>query len=76
MSDISYTQNGMFTRFYANTTAGEAVWREMAKESGVAAVLHHEAKAVIAQIRAAGYTVSKEKKSKQTIEQILSELGA
>lgn len=76
ITDIEYSKQGMFTRFYPNTTAGETVWREMAKQDGVAAVLHFAAKKTIAQIRAAGYTVSKMKKPTQSIDQILAELGA
>ncbi len=74
-SDIEYANHGLFTRFYPNTTAGEDVWREMAKQDGVAAVLSFEARKVIKQIRSAGYTVSKAKKPDMSIEQILEELG-
>lgn len=74
-ADIEYSNHGLFTRFYSNTPAGETVWREMAKQDGVAAVLSFEAKKVIAQIRAAGYSVAKAKKSTQSIDQILEELG-
>lgn len=64
MTDIAYTQDGMFTRFIPLTSHGEAVWREMAEKCmGVAAVLNFEAKAVISQMRAAGYKVAKAKKS-------------
>lgn len=75
-ADIEYKDHGMFTRFYANTTAGEYAWREMAKEDGVAAVLTPHAKPVIAQLRRAGYSVAKAKKNEQSIEDILTELGA
>lgn len=74
-ADIEYSNHGLFTRFYPNTPAGESVWREMAKNDGVAAVLSFEAKKVIAQIRAAGYSISKAKKPAQSIDQILTELG-
>lgn len=76
MTDLEYTNQGMFTRFYPNTVAGEDAWREMAKQDGVAAVLSFEAKLVIAQLRRAGYSVSKAKKSTQSIHEILAELGA
>ena len=75
MSDISYTNSGLFTRFYANTAAGENAWREMAKDEGVAAVLTIHAKSVIAQLKAAGYSVAKAKKPTQSIDDILKELG-
>lgn len=75
MADLEYTQYGMFTRFFPNTPAGEAVWREMAKQDGVAAVMNFEAKKVIRQIRNAGYSVSKAKKPDMSIDEILAELG-
>ncbi len=74
-TDLTYRRDEMFTRFYANTEAGADAWNQMAKEmDGVAAVLNFEARRVIAQLRRAGYTVGKEPKSKQTIEEILAEL--
>lgn len=73
-SDLEYTNHGLFTRFYPNTEAGENAWREMAKESGVAAVLTMHAKPVINQLRKAGYTVSKASKPNQSISEILNEL--
>jgi hypothetical protein len=74
MTDLEYTNDGMFTRFIPNTPAGENAWREMAKDDGVAAVLNNHAKAVISQLRKAGYTVAKAKPVKQSIESILAEL--
>lgn len=75
MIDLEYTTNGLFTRFYPNTPAGEDAWREMAMEDGVAAMLSMHVKSVIAQLRGAGYTVARAKKSSQTIDEILAELG-
>ena len=76
--DITYKQDGMFTRFFPESTAGEAVWNEMAsKMDGVAAVLNFEAKAIIAQIRAAGYKVAKAKPVKLDMadDELLAALG-
>ena len=57
------------------TEAGADAWNQMAAEmDGVATVLNFEAKRVIAQLRCAGYTVSKEPKSKMTIDEIFAEL--
>ncbi len=71
--------NGMFTRFVPNTQAGEDAWREMAKDDGCAAVLNIHATAVIAQLRRAGYTVLKAKKTAEPtmaeVDTLLSELG-
>lgn len=62
-ADLTYWRDSMFTRFLANTPAGEAAWDEMAKEDGVAAVFHHQEAATLRQLRAAGYTVAKEPKA-------------
>jgi len=77
MNDLTYTQDGMFTRFMPETAAGENVWREMALQNeGVAAVLNFEANKIIQQIRSAGYKVSKAKKITTSIDDLLSELMA
>lgn len=76
-TDIEYSNDGLWTRFYTNTEAGEIVWRELAKSDGVAAVLTIHAKTVIAQIKAAGYSIRKAKPvSDLQINKILDELGA
>ncbi len=76
-TDLTYSQDKMFTTFYAESAAGEDAWREMAnKMNGVAKVLNFEAKALIIQLRGFGYSVRKAAKPTQTIDQILKELGA
>lgn len=76
MNDLTYTQDGMFTRFIPETAAGESVWNTMAEQmGGVAAVLNFEANKVIQQIRSAGYKVEKAKKFTGNIDDILKELG-
>lgn len=72
--DLEYRNDGMFVRFYANSKDDELAWKEMAKNDGVAAVLNFEAPRIIAQLRKAGYTVSKAKKDKQSADDILNEL--
>jgi len=75
--DLIYKQDGMFTRFYPETKAGETAWNEMANQmNGVAAVLNFEAKAVIAQLRAAGYRVSKASKLNVSDDELLAQLTA
>ena len=74
-TDLEYSNRGMFTHFYPNTTAGEGAWRVMAEDHGNAAVLSIHAKSVIDQLRAAGYTVKKAGKNEQSINEILAELG-
>ncbi len=65
MADLTYFNDSMFTRFISHTDAGDKAWNEMAAEcDGVAAVFNHQAKAVIAQLRRAGYEVKKSPKQK------------
>jgi len=77
-ADLTYADDGLFTNFMPNTKVGEGVWKEIAKEDGTGKVLSIHAKSVIAQIRAAGYTVRKRKPAKiDTVEldAILAELN-
>lgn len=74
--DLEYINTGLFTRFMPNTKAGEDAWRDMHFQNNGAAILTIHAKAVIAQLRAAGYSVAKAKKSTQSIDDILAELEA
>lgn len=77
MTDLTYTQDSMFTRFVPQTDAGESVWRSMVEQHGAAAVLNHEAKRVMVEMRKAGYKVAKAKPVKAgEIDAILAELGA
>jgi len=78
MTDLTYIQDDMFTRFIPASDAGENIWRQLAAQNdGVAAVFNHHAKSVIAQIRKAGYSVAKSKPVKDSeIEDILRELEA
>lgn len=75
--DITYTKDEMFTRFMPETYAGEAMWREMYDKHSAAAVFNFEAKRVIAEMRAAGYSVGKAKPVKLSMsdEELLAELG-
>lgn len=74
--DITYINDGMFTRFIPESKAGEYIWREMHDKMGHTAIINFEAKKVIAQIRAAGYKVGKAKPVKAgEIDAILAELG-
>ncbi len=76
-TDLSYTTGGMFTTFYANTKAGELAWNTMANEmGGNARVLNIHAATTIYQLKAAGYSVGKQKASKLSIDDILAELEA
>lgn len=62
-SDIEYYNDGLFIRFMPNTQDGVSVWNTIAADNdGVAAVLAIHGEAVIRQIKAAGYSVSKARK--------------
>lgn len=80
LTDLTYTSDSLFTRFFPITKAGEDAWREMAKEDGNAAILNHHAQSAISQLRAAGYSVSKAKKpapvTDAEIDELLSALTA
>lgn len=76
--DLHYTLDGLFIRFYANTDAGEQAWRVMAAESRNACFYAFQAKAILKQLKDAGYTVRKIKPKAVTqseIDEILKELG-
>lgn len=79
--DLTYTTDEMFTRFYPETKAGEEAWRVIAEQTeGSGAVFNFQAKATIAQLRKAGYSVRKAKPDKawtdDELDAILAELGA
>lgn len=76
MSDITYSQDKMFTTFYAENENGAILWNEMASQmDGVAKVLNFEAQKVISQIKQSGYSVAKAKKVTMSDDVLLSELG-
>ena len=60
MSDLTYRNDGMFVTFTPQTALGERVWSEMnAKDNHTVFACHLPA--VLKQIRAAGYSVTKSK---------------
>ena len=78
MTDLTYTQNGMFTRFIAASDVGEDAWRQMAKAlGGDVAILNSQLKSTLYQLRKAGYKVTKAKKvTKKEMNGIFAELEA
>lgn len=73
--DIVYIKDSMFTRFIPNTVQGESLWRDLYNQNGLSnAVLNIDAARVIRQIQAAGYSVGKASKPKESINDILKEL--
>jgi len=79
MTDLTYTTDSLFTAFIPHTPDGENAWRVMAQDTkGTGKVLNMHAKAVISQLRKAGYTVSKAKAGKVSlaeIDELLGQLG-
>jgi len=76
-ADLTYRRDGMFTRFYAETSAGKIAWNQMAEQmEGVAAVFNWQEKSTIRQLRQAGYVVRKAAPCDITTDQILAELDA
>lgn len=64
MADITYRNQGIFTAFLPETKAGEDAFRAICKAQGdhTGKVLSIHAKATIAQLRKAGYSVKKQGK--------------
>lgn len=76
--DLTYScTDGIWTRFYPETPAGEDAWRTMAAADaqGVVAFLPGQVPGIIAQLRAAGYSVAKARPVKAgELDAILAEL--
>ena len=77
MTDLTYTTDGLFTRFYPETEAGKKAWTAMHQQgSEYGVILTAHASNVLYQLRKAGYKVSKAKPVKwtQKDEDILNQL--
>lgn len=74
MSDLIYTQNGFFTRFFADTKDGEVALSEMIRVTGDTVIRNDHLKAVLKQLRKSGYKVYKAKPTKESKEKVLAEL--
>lgn len=80
-SDLTYSDSGMLTLFLPETPAGESAWDQMAEATdGTGKVLSIHAPSVIAQLRAAGFTVRRAPKHKpwtaEELDAALAELDA
>lgn len=74
MKDLSYYDSGMFVQFLPNTKEGEQAFNELAAHTdGTGKVFAQHAKATIAQLKAAGYTVGKGKRPNVTMDDILND---
>ena len=76
MSDLIYTQNGFYTRFFADTKDGEVAISEMIRVTGDNVIRNDHLKAVLKQLRKAGYKVYKAKPTKESKEKVLAELDS
>jgi len=78
MTDLIYTQNALFTTFYAQTKEGERAEYQIAvKFDGLPQVFNIHAKSTIRQLRKAGFTVAKSKKpTKADFDAIYKEMDA
>lgn len=79
MTDITYHTEGLFTRFYPETKAGEELFRDFyIQNENSNAVLTVHLQQVLRQIRAAGYKVAKAKRvaklTPQAMDEMLAEL--
>lgn len=79
--DLEYSSDGLFTTFLPNTHAGEQAWRELAAQTeGTGKVFQHHTESTVEQLRKAGYTVAKTKRSSRQLTaddyKLLDELGA
>ena len=63
--DLTYTQDGLFTRFYPETPQGIEAWNHMANHPAGHTHLNAIAPQVIKQLRQAGYTVQKKRTPKR-----------
>jgi hypothetical protein len=74
-TDLTYTQTGMFTQFYAETEAGKIAWDDAAEMlAGNFQIFNQHLASTIYQLKKAGYTVSKAKKTTLTMNDIFLEL--
>lgn len=71
-SDLNYIENGLFISFIPNTKDGEYIFRTMYEQNGSATIQYNHLGGVLRQIRKAGYSVTKAKKSTETLDDILN----
>lgn len=62
IADLTYIDGGMFATFIPHSKNGENAWREIAsKNDGVAKIFSAHLKSTLAQLRAMGYVVVRER---------------
>ena len=76
MTDLNYTSDGYFITLYANNNQGAYIYDEIARAfDGIAKFPIHMKESIFKQIKDAGYTIRKERKSSQSIDDILAEVN-
>lgn len=74
MTDLTYIENSLFISFVPQTESGEQAWREMANvQGGSAVVLTKFKNQTLSQLRNAGYSVKKAKKSTVTLQDVIND---
>jgi hypothetical protein len=74
MNDITYIQNGFFTRFLPDTKDGEGAVNEIIRVTGDNVIRNDHLKAILKQLRQAGYKVKKAIVTKESKEKVLAEI--
>ena len=73
-TDLTFIDDCIFTTFLPETKAGEFAWKEAAsKNGGVFKILKIHKESAIYQLKKAGYTVTKAKKSKLNLSDIFDD---
>lgn len=72
--DLTYLKTGLFTTFFAESKGGEIAYKEMIEQNKSPKILTRDLKNVLHQLKTAGYTVRRAKKSNLSIEDIFKEL--
>lgn len=76
-SDITYISDGIYITLFANTKDGEYIWNTIAaKFDGAAKFPQHMFASIKSQIKTAGYSIRKERKSNVYIDKLLADLEA
>ena len=75
--DLTYSQAGMFTQFYAESDAGKQAWNDAAEQlHGNFKILNNHLNSTIYQLKKAGLTVAKTKKVTLSMLDIFNELDS
>lgn len=73
-TDLTYTTHGFFTTLYPASPAGQVAWKEINDQSPGGKIYTAHLDKLLADLRAAGYCVRKQKTTKANDEELLAEL--